>query len=98
MKKLLVPTENDEGLDIDYSFGIFLGFDVEITEEETQMDNSAFRELIKTKIEQTVRGLISKINDRIKKTEFVGYNFYVYIVPFSDLANKRKDIIAQLKG
>lgn len=97
LKKLLIPRENDEGLDIDHSFGIFLGFEINITNEERNMSNSEFRETIYGKVEQAVRSLIPKINGYISQNGFKGYVFYIYIVPFSELAEQRKKIIDALK-
>lgn len=97
LKKLLIPTENDEDLNIDHSFGIFLGFDIPITEDERKMKNSDFRTSMNAKVETAVRGVLTTLNNQIKKNEFVGYNFYIYIIPFSDLDNTRKKIIEDLK-
>lgn len=97
LKKLLIPTENDEDLNIDHSFGIFLGFDVKVTDEEKKMSNSDFRTLMNSKVEKAVRDVLPTINNQIKKNEFVGYSFYIYIIPFSDLDSIRKKIIEKLK-
>lgn len=97
LKKLLIPRENDEDLDIDHSFGIFLGFEISITDGERNMSNSEFRDTIYDKVEQAVRSLIPQINGYISQNEFKGYVFYIYIVPFSELAEQRKRIIDALK-
>ena len=97
LKKLLIPTENDENLNIDHSFGIFLGFDIPISNEERKMKNSDFRTLMNGKIEKAVRDVLTTLNNQIKKNEFVGYNFYIYIIPFSELDVVRKKIIEKLK-
>lgn len=97
LKKLLIPTENDEDLDIDYSFGIFLGFDIPISDEERRMKNSDFRILMNDKIEEAVRDVLTTLNDQIKKKEFVGYSFYIYVIPFSELDITRNKIIESLK-
>lgn len=97
LKKLLIPTENDENLNIDHSFGIFLGFDIPISDEEQKMKNSDFRTLMNGKIEKAVRDVLTTLNNQIKKSEFVGYSFYIYIIPFSELDNTRKKIIENLK-
>lgn len=90
LKKLLIPTENNEDLNIDHSFGIFLGFDIQITDEERKMRNSDFRALMSSKVEKAVKDVLPTINNQIKKNEFVGYSFYIYIIPFSDLNSIRK--------
>lgn len=97
LTKLLIPRENDEDLNIDHSFGIFLGFDVEITDAERRLSNADFRKAIYGKVEDAVRPLLSTIKTQINQDDFRGYNFYIYIVPFSDLAQKRKKIIEDLK-
>lgn len=97
LKKLLIPTENNEDLNIDHSFGIFLGFDIQITDEERKMRNSDFRALMSNKVEKAVKDVLPTINNQIKKNEFVGYSFYIYIIPFSDLNSIRKKIIEKLK-
>lgn len=97
LKKLLIPTENDENLNIDHSFGIFLGFDVKITDDERKLNNADFRDTIYKKVENAVWTILPTINDQIEQDDFRGYNFYIYIVPFSELAKQRKEIIAKLK-
>lgn len=97
LKKLLIPRENDEDLNIDHSFGIFLGFDVEITDDERKLNNTDFRKTIYDKVENAVRAILPTINDQIKQKDFSGYNFYIYIVPFSELKEQRKRMIAELK-
>lgn len=98
LKKLLIPRENDEDLNYDHSFGIFLGFDVEITDDERKLNNADFRETIYEKVENAVRAILPTINDHIKQDDFRGYSFYIYIVPFSELKKQRKKMIAELKN
>jgi NTP pyrophosphatase (non-canonical NTP hydrolase) len=97
LKKLLIPTENNVDLNIDHSFGIFLGFDIPITDEERRMSNSEFRTMMDGKIEIAVRSVLPTINNQVKKNEFTGYSFYIYIILFSKLDNTRKKIIEKLK-
>lgn len=97
LKKLLIPRENDEDLNIDHSFGIFLGFDVEITEDERKLPNAEFRKTVYDKVKNAVLTLLPTINEHIKQDDFRGYNFYIYIVPFSELKELRKKMIAELK-
>ncbi len=97
LKKLLIPRENDEDLNIDHSFGIFLGFDVEITEDERKLTNAEFRKTVYDKVKKAVLAILPTIKKQIQQDDFRGYNFYIYIVPFSKLAEQRKKIIAELK-
>ena len=60
------------------------------------MSNSEFRNSIRTKIVSQVTSLLDSINYQIKKAEFAGYTFYIYVIPFSDLDETRKAIIEEL--
>ncbi len=96
LKKIIIPSAKDDETYLDYSFGIFLGFDIEITKAELALSNTDFRKNIRQKIKEEIEGVVASLNYQIKKEEFVGYNFYVFIIPFSDLENKRKEIIKDI--
>ena len=96
LKKIIIPSASEDETNIDYSFGIFLGFNIEIDELEKKMSNSEFRECIRKKIVTEVEASLESINKRIQKDEFTGYNFYIYAIPFSDLHKTRTDIIGGL--
>ncbi len=96
LKGILMPSAKAEETYLDYSFGIFLGFEAKITELEMKLSNSEFRKQIKERIKKEVLDIIGSFNFQINKEEFAGYKFYIYIIPFSDLAKKRKEIIKDL--
>lgn len=95
-KKIIIPSANEDETNIDHSFGIFLGFNINIDESEKKMNNSDFRECIRKKIVAEIEASVEAINTRIRKDEFSGYSFHIYAIPFSDLATTRTDIIAEL--
>jgi hypothetical protein len=82
LKNVIVPNARENNISTDYSFGIFLGYDVGITEEESNKSNSEFRTHIRQKIKQEVESLTDSINFQINKSEFTGYNFNLYVIPF----------------
>ncbi|MBS2099203.1 HamA C-terminal domain-containing protein [Carboxylicivirga linearis] len=96
LKSILLPSAKTDETYLDYSFGIFLGFEAKITDEEMKLSNPEFRKQIKERIKKEVLDIISSFNFQIRKEEFTGYQFYIYIIPFSDLAKKRKEIIKDL--
>lgn len=96
LKGILMPSAKAEETYLDYSFGVFLGFEAKITELEMKLSNSEFRKQIKERIKKEVLDIIGSFNFQINKEEFAGYKFYIYIIPFSDLAKKRKEIIKDL--
>lgn len=97
LKKLLIPTENDDNLNIDNSFGVFLGFDIEISDDDRKMNHTQFRKHINDRVKTAVNNQIPTINKFLNESNFLGYNFYFYIIPFSELERVRKDIISRLK-
>ena len=96
LKSILIPSAKEEKTYLDYSFGIFLGFDAKITAEEMNLPNGKFRKKIKERIKEEVLAVIDSLNFQIKKKEFTGYQFYVYVIPFSELSDQRKEIIRRL--
>lgn len=96
IKEILLPSAKTDETYLDYSFGIFLGYDIEISDEETRLSNSEFRNRIREQIKTEIQSVVESLNNQIDKTEFSGYSFYVYIVPFSDIQNKRKEIIKSI--
>ena len=98
LKKILIPTENDENLNIDNSFGVFLGFELSISDDERRVNNEEFRANILEKIKSSIEEVKPAINAQLKKHEFFGYNFYFYVVPFSELDKIRTEIIDKLKN
>lgn len=96
LKKILIPSQNDEDLEVDHSFGVFLGFDLPITDKERQVCNSQFRTNIIAKVKAAVTEQIETINRHLKMSDFVGYQFYFYIMPFDELDKIRTKIIKNL--
>jgi Cap4 SAVED domain len=98
LAKLIIPSPREDETHIDYSFAIFLGFNVDITNEEIVMSNADFRTHIRQKIKNEVTKVVKSINNQINKSKFSGYNFYVYAIPFSNLAENRLEIVRKLRS
>jgi len=96
LKKIIIPSAKEDLTNIDYSFGIFLGYNIEITESEKKLLNSDFRKQIRLKIKNEVLAALKSINFQLKKPEFTGFQFYIYVTPFNDLAKIRKEIIKEI--
>jgi len=96
LKKIIIPSAKEDLTNIDYSFGIFLGYNIEITESEKKLSNSDFRKQIRLKIKNEVLAALKSINFQLKKPEFTGFQFYIYVTPFNDLATIRKEIIKEI--
>ena len=62
LKKIIIPSAKDDETYLDYSFGVFLGFDIEITKEELALSNSDFRNNIRGKVKKEIEDVISSMN------------------------------------
>lgn len=96
LKKIIIPSAKDDETNMDYSFGIFIGFNIDVTDAEKLLSNSEFRDCIRKKIVEKVEGNIAAINKQIELAHFTGYNFYLYVLPFTDLESKRKQLVEGL--
>lgn len=95
LKSLIYPSENQKFY-VDDAFGIFIGFEIKVSEVEKCMRNQDFRELIHTRIIDEVENCIDYIDEKIKKYGLQGHDFYVYVVPFTDIDSSRKEILKEV--
>lgn len=95
LTKLVYPSsEND--FYVDDAFGIFIGFQINITEDERKLDNIEFRKNIKEKVIDEINKKQETINTKIENKNLVGHNFYIYIVPFTAIEENRKEILGEV--
>ncbi len=92
---LIYPKGSNE-FDVDDAFGIFIGYQINVTTEERKLSPDAFRELIKNKIINEIDKIEKSIETRIKNKQLEGHNFYIYIVPFTEIENTRKEILKEV--
>lgn len=97
LKKILLPSAQDDLTNIDYSFGIFLGYNIDISAEELKKPNAEFRTNIRKRITAEIESKVATINYQLKKQQFTGYSFYVYVIPFTELSVNRVDMINKIK-
>ncbi len=92
---LVYPKGSNE-FDVDDAFGIFIGYQINVTTKERKLLPDAFRELIKNKIISEIDKIEKSIETRIKNKQLEGHNFYIYIVPFTEIENTRKEILKEV--
>ena len=95
LKALIYPCEC-QSFYVDDAFGIFVGFEIEVSEDEKSLPNSDFRKLIHKRIVENVEGCIENIGNKIKSYGLQGHDFYVYVVPFTDIDSNRKEILKEV--
>lgn len=60
------------------------------------MKNTEFRKLIHKRIVEAVENCIEDIGKKIKGYNLQGHDFYVYVVPFTDIDSSRKEILKEV--
>ena len=95
LTKLIYPTSESDFF-VDDAFGIFIGYETVITEEEKQLSNSEFREIMKQKILDEISKISVNINTKIESKKLTGHNFYIYIVPFTEIEKERVEILGEI--
>lgn len=89
---LIYPTK-ERKFDVDDAFGIFIGFQINISEEEKALPTTDFRELIKKRVSDEVSKYLESIQQKIIDNKLQGHNFYIYVLPFTDIDSKRTKIM-----
>lgn len=95
LTKLIYPTSESDFF-VDDAFGIFIGYETVITQEEKQLSNSEFREIMKQKILDEISKISVNINTKIQSKKLTGHNFYTYIVPFTEIEKERIEILGEI--
>lgn len=92
---LIYPTK-DNKFNVDDAFGIFIGYQTDISQEDKKLPNDKFIEKIKSNIINEISKKIEIINKHIEEKNLTGHSFYVYILPFTNLDKDRQTILEGL--
>ncbi len=91
IKSIIYPEKN-RNFEVDDAFGIFVGYEINILDDDKKLSNQDFREKIKQQIKEEVQNKLQYIQSKIDKYNLQGHHFYIYILPFTELDKNRKDI------
>jgi len=91
IKNIIYPTR-ESNFEVDDAFGIFVGYEIEISEEDKKLPNEDFRNKIKELVKNEVESKLTHITNKINEYKLYGHNFYIYILPFTELNKNRKAI------
>lgn len=91
IKKIVYPSR-DNNFYVDNAFGIFIGYEIKIDSEDQKLPNDLFRDKIKNNIKKEVEGRFSHIQKKINEYGLSGHNFYIYILPMTELSKNREMI------
>lgn len=92
LEKIIVPVR-ENNFNVDDSFGVFIGFEIDIDDNLKSLRNEEFRKEIKDQIDKAVRKEFEKISKLISDKKLTGHNFYLYLMPFTNIEETRKRIL-----
>lgn len=95
---LLLYPENkpNSNIQLDDAFSIFVGYEIDISEEKEKYSNDEFPIKVEEKIVAQIENYKSKIYEFIRKDDLLGYTFYIFIMPFTDIDKNRKKILKRV--
>ena len=96
LELIIYPTKNEKNLRIDDAFSIFIGYEIDISEETKKCTSSDFIDEVKKKILLELDSFENKVYKKINDNNLLGHTFFVYIVPFTDIDSTRSKILEDI--
>lgn len=93
---LLYPEKKNYNFCLDDAFSIFIGYEIDIKDEQTRYSNDEFPTEIERKIINQIEAYKNNIHRLIKKYGLIGHTFYVFIMPFTNIDESRKKILKKV--
>lgn len=91
IENIIYPSR-ERDFEVDDAFGIFVGYEINICEQDKKLPNTEFRDRLKSQIKEEVRTSYAHITKKIEEFKLFGHSFYIYILPFTDLDKNRSNI------
>ncbi len=88
--------KSNSNIQLDDAFSIFIGYEIDISEERRKCSNEEFQAVIKEKIINQIENYKDEIYNLMEKYELIGYTFYIFIMPFTDIDKNRKIILKKV--
>ena len=95
LERLIYPTKNNT-FEVDDAFGVFIGFEITVKDEDKWLPAEEFRKKVTNIVSEEVEKKVSYILKKITDLKLQGHSFYIYILPFTDINTKRKEIMEEL--
>lgn len=94
---LLYPNSKaNTNIILDDAFSIFVGYEIDISEEQKTCSNEDFPRKIKEKIKKQIENFKDNIYNLICNNKLLGHTFYIFIVPFVNIDASRKKILGKV--
>ena len=97
VKMLIYPKhQSSNNIRIADSFAIFIGFEMDLEEERKELNDEEFDSAVIEKINNLLKDIKSEIYKLIEKHDLIGHAFYLYFLPFTNIAENRKKILGMV--
>ena len=97
LKVLLYPEEKGNyKFSLDDAFSIFIGYEIDIKDEQQKCSNDEFPIEIEGKIVNQIETYKGNVYKLIQKYGLMGYTFYIFIMPFTNIDETRKKILKKV--
>ena len=97
LNMLLYPEEKiNYVFSLDDAFSIFIGYEIDIKDEQKKCTTDEFPAEIERKIITQIEAYKDNIYKLIQKFDLLGYTFYVFIMPFTNIDENRKKILKKV--
>jgi hypothetical protein len=94
---LLYPEEKGNyKFSLDDAFSIFIGYEIDIKDEQHKCSNDEFPIEIEGKIVNQIETYKGNVYKLIQKYGLMGYTFYIFIMPFTNIDENRKKILKKV--
>ncbi|WP_428239472.1 HamA C-terminal domain-containing protein [Gynuella sp.] len=91
IRSIIYP-RRDNDFEVDDAFGIFVGYEISISVADKCLPNSEFRLKIQDQVKSEVEKSFEHIKKKIENYKLSGHQFYIYVLPFTNLEDSRKKI------
>jgi len=97
LKKIIVPSNiNQKDIITNKAFGIFIGYSINVNVDN--ISNIKAIEIIEKEIEKNSYTIVQNLKKKIDENKWNRYSFYVYILPFNNAKEDRKEIMKYILG
>lgn len=94
---LLYPEEKGNcKFSLDDAFSIFIGYEIDIKDEQQKCSNDEFPIEIEGKIVNQIEAYKDNVYKLVQKYGLIGHTFYVFIMPFTNIDENRKKILKKV--
>ena len=91
LKQIIIPSKQ-RNAEPDMAFGIFIGYTIDISED----DNDKFRSLAVEKMKSDIQAAIPYIEQKATELKLTMHSYYFYFLPLNDAENDKKQIMDEL--